>query len=57
LEDLVLRVGRMVEDLPEIRSLVLEPVMASAEGAAVVGARVALGPPPQRVDRGPRRLR
>nr|WP_252442462.1 bifunctional GNAT family N-acetyltransferase/acetate--CoA ligase family protein [Pseudonocardia humida] len=57
LEDLVLRVGALAEDLPEIRSLVLEPVLASADGAAVVGARVVLGPPPQRADSGPRRLR
>jgi acyl-CoA synthetase (NDP forming) len=57
LEDLVLRVGAMAEDLPEIRSLVLEPVLASPAGAAVVGAKVTLGPPPQRADSGPRRLR
>jgi acyl-CoA synthetase (NDP forming)/RimJ/RimL family protein N-acetyltransferase len=57
LEDLVLRVGRMAEDLPEIRSLVLEPVLASARGVFVAGARVVLGPPPNRGDSGPRRLR
>ncbi len=57
LEDLVLRVGRMAEDLPELRSLALDPVLASAEGAFVTGARVVLGPPPTRHDGGPRRLR
>jgi acyl-CoA synthetase (NDP forming)/ribosomal protein S18 acetylase RimI-like enzyme len=57
LEELVLRVGKLAEDLPEVRSLVLEPVLASAEGVAVVGARITLGPPPRRVDSGPRRLR
>jgi acyl-CoA synthetase (NDP forming)/ribosomal protein S18 acetylase RimI-like enzyme len=57
LEELVLRVGKLAEDLPEVRSLVLEPVLASAAGVAVVGARVTLGPPPHRHDSGPRRLR
>jgi hypothetical protein len=57
LEDLVLRVGRMAEDLPEVRSLGLDPVLASPEGAFVTGARVVLGPPPTQDDSGPRRLR
>jgi acyl-CoA synthetase (NDP forming)/GNAT superfamily N-acetyltransferase len=57
LEDLVLRVGKIAEDLPEVRSLALDPVLASAEGAFVVGARVVLGPSPTRHDGGPRRLR
>ena len=57
LEDLVLRVGKIAEDLPEVRSLALDPVLASAEGAFVSGARVVIGPPPQRDDSGPRRLR
>jgi acyl-CoA synthetase (NDP forming)/GNAT superfamily N-acetyltransferase len=56
LEDLVLRVGRIAEDLPEVRSLVLDPVLTSAEGAFVTGARIVLGPPPTRRDSGPRRL-
>ncbi|HVL84281.1 MAG TPA: GNAT family N-acetyltransferase [Pseudonocardia sp.] len=57
LEDLVLRVGRIAEDLPEVRALTLDPVLASAEGAFVAGVRVVLGPPPSREDGGPRRLR
>lgn len=56
LEDLVLRVGRIAEDLPEVRSLVLDPVLASAAGVFVTGARVVLGLPPNRDDAGPRRL-
>ncbi|MFR9802526.1 GNAT family N-acetyltransferase [Pseudonocardia sp. RS010] len=56
LEDLALRVGAMAEALPEVRSLALDPVLASAEGAYVTGARVVLGPPPTRDDHGPRRL-
>ena len=57
LEDLVLRVGRIAEDLPEVRSLVLDPVLTSDQGAFVAGARIVLGPPPTREDSGPRRLR
>jgi acyl-CoA synthetase (NDP forming)/GNAT superfamily N-acetyltransferase len=57
LEDLALRVGAMAEELPEVRSLALDPVLASPEGAFVTGARVVLGPPPTRDDQGPRRLR
>jgi acyl-CoA synthetase (NDP forming)/GNAT superfamily N-acetyltransferase len=57
LEDLLLRLGRMAEDVPELRALSLDPVLASAEGAFVTGTRVVLGPPPTRADSGPRRLR
>jgi acyl-CoA synthetase (NDP forming) len=57
LEDLVLRVGKIAEDLPELRALSLDPVLASTEGVFVNGARVELGPPPTREDSGPRRLR
>ncbi|WP_181773182.1 bifunctional acetate--CoA ligase family protein/GNAT family N-acetyltransferase [Amycolatopsis pittospori] len=38
--DLLLRVGRMVESLPEIVDVDLDPVLASSEGAAVGAARV-----------------
>jgi acyl-CoA synthetase (NDP forming) len=57
LEDLVLRVAALAEDLPEVRSLELDPVVASDKGANVVYARVLLGPSPSRHDTGPRRLR
>lgn len=57
LEDLVLRVAVLAEALPEVRDLVLEPVLASSGGVAVTGARVALGPSPVPPDTGPRRLR
>jgi acyl-CoA synthetase (NDP forming) len=56
LEDLALRVGKIAEELPEVRSLALDPILASPEGAFVTGARVVLGPPPTRDDAGPRRL-
>ncbi|MQA14372.1 MAG: GNAT family N-acetyltransferase [Pseudonocardiaceae bacterium] len=57
LGDLVLRVAALAEDLPEVRSLTLEPVLAAPTGAAVAGARVRVGQPPVRGDVGPRRLR
>ncbi|NUT53214.1 MAG: hypothetical protein HOV94_38910, partial [Saccharothrix sp.] len=57
LQDLVLRLAALAEDLPEVRELTLEPVLASAAGAYVSSAGVTLGPPPSRHDTGPRRLR
>lgn len=57
LEDLALRVSALAEDLPEVRSLSLEPILASADGAAIANARITVGDPPSRQDSGPRRLR
>jgi acyl-CoA synthetase (NDP forming) len=57
LEDLVLRVGVLADAVPEIRSLVLDPVLAADRGAHPTGVTVTLGPPPGPRDAGPRRLR
>ncbi|MDD7936801.1 bifunctional GNAT family N-acetyltransferase/acetate--CoA ligase family protein [Actinomycetospora lutea] len=57
LEDLVLRIGVLADAVPEIRSLVLDPVLAADRGAHVTGVTVMLGPPPGPRDAGPRRLR
>jgi acyl-CoA synthetase (NDP forming)/GNAT superfamily N-acetyltransferase len=57
LADLVLRVAALSEDLPGVRSLALDPVLAQTSGVAVTSARVVLGPPPPRPDSVPRRLR
>jgi acyl-CoA synthetase (NDP forming) len=57
LEDLVHRVATLAEDLPEVRELSLEPVLASPEGARVTGARLTIGHPTPWPDSGPRRLR
>ncbi|MFF5987475.1 bifunctional acetate--CoA ligase family protein/GNAT family N-acetyltransferase [Prauserella flavalba] len=57
LQDLVLRVAALAEDNPEVRSLSLDPILASPDGAFVTNARMVLGPPPSRPDSGPRRLR
>jgi acyl-CoA synthetase (NDP forming)/GNAT superfamily N-acetyltransferase len=56
LEDLALRLNRLADDLPEVRSLVLDPVLAGPEGVAVSGSRIVLGPPPTHEEAGPRRL-
>lgn len=57
LEQLVLRVSQLLDDLPEVLDLELDPVMAGAGGSRVHGARVSLGPATARVDPGPRRMR
>ncbi|MFE3591645.1 GNAT family N-acetyltransferase [Streptomyces niveus] len=56
LEELLLRVSRLVDDHPEIVSVALEPVVVAARGLSVLGASVRLAPPPSRDDLGPRRL-
>ncbi|MEV1007646.1 GNAT family N-acetyltransferase [Streptomyces sp. NPDC049881] len=57
LEQLLLRLGRLVEDHPAIASVDLEPVAVAREGATPLGATVRVAPPPPRPDLGPRRLR
>jgi acyl-CoA synthetase (NDP forming)/RimJ/RimL family protein N-acetyltransferase len=57
LEDLALRMSCLAEDLSEVRSLRLGPVLAAPDTASVTAARVELGPPPNWRDSGPRRLR
>ena len=57
LADLVLRVAALAEDVPAVRWLALEPILAGPTGAYAVGARVKVGAPPSQQDSGPRRLR
>ncbi|MGW2087139.1 bifunctional acetate--CoA ligase family protein/GNAT family N-acetyltransferase [Streptomyces sp. NPDC001880] len=56
LEELLLRVSRLVDDHPEVVSVALEPVVVATQGLTVLGASVRLSPPPPRTDLGPRRL-
>ncbi|MFF9570365.1 GNAT family N-acetyltransferase [Streptomyces sp. NPDC014685] len=56
LEELLLRVSRLVDDHPEVVSVALEPVVVAPQGLTVLGASVRLSPPPPRTDLGPRRL-
>ncbi|MFF7971204.1 GNAT family N-acetyltransferase [Streptomyces sp. NPDC007905] len=56
LEELLLRVSRLVDDHPEVVAVTLEPVVVAQAGASVLGATVRLAPPPARDDLGPRTL-
>ncbi|MFE4335329.1 GNAT family N-acetyltransferase [Streptomyces sp. NPDC056831] len=56
LEELLLRVSRLVDDHPEVVSIALEPVVVATQGLTVLGASARLSPPPARTDLGPRRL-
>ncbi|MBC6465144.1 acetate--CoA ligase family protein [Actinomadura alba] len=57
-EDLLLRVSRLADDLPEVARLELDPVVAAPSGVTVTGATLTLARPAgPRPERGPRRLR
>ncbi|MFB7334233.1 GNAT family N-acetyltransferase [Streptomyces adustus] len=56
LEELLLRVSRLVDDHPEVVAVTLEPVVVASRGLSVLGATVRLAPPPVRDDLGPRTL-
>lgn len=56
LEELLLRVSRLVDDHPEVVGISLEPVVVAQRGLSVLDASVRLAPPPARTDLGPRRL-
>jgi acyl-CoA synthetase (NDP forming) len=64
LEDLLLRVARLADDLPEVLGLSLEPVLVGparpwhgGRSLVVAGGAATVGPPTGRVDPGPRRMR
>ena len=56
LEELLLRVSQLVDDIPEVASVELEPVVVAPQGLAVLGAQVRLAQLPARTDLGPRAL-
>ncbi|MFD5478438.1 bifunctional acetate--CoA ligase family protein/GNAT family N-acetyltransferase [Streptomyces hawaiiensis] len=56
LEELLLRVSRLVDDHPEVVAVTLEPVVVASHGLSVLGASLRLAPPPARDDLGPRTL-
>ena len=43
LEDVIARLSVLADDLPELRSLELNPVVVAEHGATVLGARAQLG--------------
>ncbi len=57
LVDLLLRLGRLAEDMPEIIEADCNPVMATTEGAVVVGARLRLSSKPDQTPDDSRHLR
>ena len=56
LEMLLMRVGRMAEDLPELVEMDLNPVVVNQTGATVVDAKIRVEIPPSRPDPTLRRL-
>ncbi|WP_442930835.1 bifunctional acetate--CoA ligase family protein/GNAT family N-acetyltransferase [Micromonospora sp. NBC_00421] len=56
LADLLLRVGRLADEQPRVRSLTLNPVLARPDGVSVLHAAVGVGAADARPDTGPRRL-
>jgi acyl-CoA synthetase (NDP forming)/RimJ/RimL family protein N-acetyltransferase len=57
LEELLVRVGRLADDLPEVAGLDLDPVLVGESEVVVLGARAVLRHPGgPRPDGGPRRL-
>jgi hypothetical protein len=57
LEDLLVRVGRLAEDIPEIAEMDLNPVIVSPSGVTAVDARLRLAPTTSEDDPTVRRLR
>ncbi|WP_331272273.1 bifunctional acetate--CoA ligase family protein/GNAT family N-acetyltransferase [Motilibacter aurantiacus] len=56
IEELLLRVARLIDDVPEVHELVLDPVLAGPTGLTVIRAAVWVSRPSGREDAGPRRL-
>ncbi len=56
LEDLLARVARLADDLPELAGLELNPVIAAPDGASVLAATGRLTATPGRTERGARAL-
>src|ERR671932_1217616 len=63
LEELLLRIARLADDLPEVLALSLEPVILGpakpwhgGRSLVIAGAAVRVGPPTARVAPGPRRM-
>nr|WSX49386.1 GNAT family N-acetyltransferase [Streptomyces sp. NBC_00974] len=56
LEELLLRLSRLVDDHPEVVGVALEPVVVAADGLSVLSCTVRVAHPPARGDLGPRTL-
>ncbi|GAB2890866.1 bifunctional acetate--CoA ligase family protein/GNAT family N-acetyltransferase [Streptomyces mayteni] len=56
LEETLLRLGRLLDDRPEIAAVELEPVAVAPHGVTVLGASIRVAPPAPAFDLGPRRM-
>ncbi|GGL22784.1 GNAT family N-acetyltransferase [Phycicoccus endophyticus] len=56
LADLIGRISVLADDMPEVASLVLNPVNAHPGGVEVLGAEITVAPAPRRIDPGRRSL-
>ncbi len=54
--DLLLRVARLAEEVPEVAEVLLDPVLVGTEGLTLLHAGVRLLPPEEDPEAGPRRL-
>jgi acyl-CoA synthetase (NDP forming) len=57
LVDLLMRVGQLADERPDVKRVLLNPVLAHPSGLTVLHATVETGPATTRPDTGPRRLR
>jgi hypothetical protein len=57
LADVLLRLGLLADEGPEVRSVELRPVLVGGSGLSVLHAEIVVGPAGGRRDAGPRRLR
>lgn len=56
LEDVIARISRLADDLPEVASLELNPVVVAERGAYVLGAMIQICEPEERADTGIREM-
>lgn len=56
LEQLLLRLARLADDLPEVAELEVNPVIVGPGGISVLGATARVAMPTARLDTGPRRM-
>ncbi|MFC4374638.1 GNAT family N-acetyltransferase [Nocardia halotolerans] len=54
--ELAQRISALFDDLPQMRELSCDPVLAAPSSAEIIYARARIGPEPTRFDVGPRRL-
>ena len=57
LEDLILRVGVLADELPEVAEMDLNPVVVSTTGVLAVDVKIRVAPARDRPDPGLRRMR